>query len=97
MSDMARVRMLLQQAIDRTANEEVISLINEAISYSYRDYVKKKAPCESKKITRHIANMILDDYRKNSNQSCMTLASRYKVNAGRISELLSGKHEYSEV
>ena len=97
MSDMARVRMLLQQAMDRTANEEVISLIEEAISYSYRDYVKKKAPCESQKITRHIANMILDDYRKNSNQSCMTLASRYKVNAGRISELLSGKHEYSEV
>lgn len=97
MSDMARVRMLLKEAIDRTVNEEVISLIEEAISYSYRDYVKKKAPCESKKITRHIANMILDDYRKNSNQSCMTLASRYKVNAGRISELLSGKHEYSEV
>ena len=97
MSDIPRVRMLLKEAIDRCANEDVISLIEEAISYSYRDYVKRKAPCESQKITRHIANMILDDYRKNSNQSCMTLASRYKVNAGRISELLSGKHEYSEV
>lgn len=97
MSDMARVRDLLKQAIDSTANEEVISLIQEAISYSYRDYVKKKAPCESQRITRHIANMILDDYAKNPNQSCMTLAKRYKVNSGRISELLSGKHEYSEV
>ena len=97
MSDMARVRALLNEAKEHTANELVISLIDEAIGFSYRHYVKKKAPCESQRITRHIANMIMDDYRKNPNQSCMTLAKRYKVNAGRISELLSGKHEYSEV
>ena len=96
MSDMARVRALLNEAKENTANQVVISLIDEAISHSFREYVKKRSPCESQPITRHIANMILNDYRHNQNQSCMTLAKRYRVNAGRISELLSGKHEYSE-
>jgi len=97
MSDMARVRWLLAEAKKLTANDAVIALIDEAISHSYRDYVKKRAPCDSQRITRQIANMILNDYRNQPNQSCMALAKKYRVNHGRISELLSGKHEYSQV
>ena len=95
MSNMNLVRELLVEAKKRTRNQEVVDLIDRAIANSYRDYVKPRAPCESIPITRHIANMILNDYHSNDKQSCMTLAKRYEVNAGRVSELISGKHEYS--
>ena len=95
MSNMFLVRELLIEAKKRTANQEVIDLIDQAIANSYREYVKKRAPCESQRITRHLANQILNDYYTNEKQSCMTLAKKWKVNAGRVSELISGKHVYS--
>jgi len=91
------VRELLVEAKKRTANQEVIDLIDQAIANSYREYVKKRVPCGTQRITRHLANQILNDYYTNERQSCLTLANKWKVNAGRVSELISGKHEYSGV
>jgi len=96
-SNMFLVRELLVEAKKRTANQEVIDLIDQAIANSYREYVKKRVPCETQRITRHLANQILNDYYTNERQSCLTLANKWKVNAGRVSELISGKHEYSGV
>lgn len=95
MSDMAKVRMLLEEAKNLTANEKVIAKIDEAISHSWREYVKPRAPLESQKIDERLAKLILEDYKKNPRISCRKLATRYNVNAGRVSELVSGKHELS--
>ena len=95
MSDMNLVRQLLEKAKEHTASEKCLDLIDQAIANSYREYIKKRAPCESQKITRVLANIILNDYWNNQNQSCMTLATKHKVNVGRVSELVSGRHEHS--
>lgn len=97
MSDMKLVRELLRKAKREHNRGEMLRLIDQAIANSFRDYVKKRVPCESRAITRYLAGLILADYKNNKNQSCQALANKYNVNPGRVSELISGKHEYSEV
>ena len=95
MSDILLVRLLLEEAKAHTASPKCLDLIDRAIANSYRKYIKQRVPCESQKMTRVLANIILNDYWDNQNQSCMTLARKHMVNPGRISELISGRHEYS--
>ena len=97
MSDMKLVRDLLHQAKREHNRAEMLRLIDQAIENSYRDYVKKRVPCQSQPITRELAAQIMNDYRGNNNQSCQALANKHNVNPGRVSELISGKHEYSSL
>ena len=93
MSDMNKVRNILNYAKTRSDNQEVNDLIDEAISHSFREYVKKKEPVESRELTmRDIAN-ILAMYRKHPETSIQKMAETFDVNPGRISEGISGKHK----
>ena len=93
MSDMNKVRNILNYAKTRSDNQEVNDLIDQAISHSFREYVKKKAPVESRELTlRDIAN-ILAMYRKHPETSIQKMAETFDVNPGRISEVISGKHK----
>ena len=93
MSDMNKVRNILNYAKTRSDNQEVNDLIDQAISHSFREYVKPRAPVESRELTlRDIAN-ILAMYRKHPETSIQKMAETFDVNPGRISEVISGKHK----
>jgi len=93
MSDMNKVRNILNYAKTRSDNKEVNYLIDQAISHSFREYVKPRAPVESRELTlRDIAN-ILAMYRKHPETSIQKMAETFDVNPGRISEVISGKHK----
>ena len=93
MSDMEKVRNILNYAKTRSDNQEVNDLIDQAISHSFREYVKPRAPVESRELTlRDIAN-ILAMYRKHPETSIQKMAETFDVNPGRISEVISGKHK----
>lgn len=93
MSDMNKVRNILNYAKTRSDNKEVNGLIDQAISLSFREYVKKKAPVESRELTRADIMNILDFYEQNPETSIQTMAWQFEVNPGRISEVISGKHK----
>jgi hypothetical protein len=90
---MNKVRNILNYAKTRSDNKEVNYLIDQAISHSFREYVKPRAPVESRELTlRDIAN-ILAMYRKHPETSIQKMAETFDVNPGRISEVISGKHK----
>lgn len=93
MSDMNLVRTLLMQAKELTKNPEVADLIDQAISHSFREYVKERAPVESRALTRADIKAVLEFYRRRPETSIQAMAQRFNVNPGRISEIISGKHK----
>jgi hypothetical protein len=93
MSDMEKVRNILNYAKTRSDNQEVNDLIDEAISHSFREYVKERAPVESRELTRADIMNILDFYRQHPETSIQKMAETFDVNPGRISEVISGKHK----
>jgi hypothetical protein len=93
MSDMNKVRTLLSDAKELSNNQEVKDLIDQAISHSFREYVKERAPVESRELTRADIMNILDFYRQHPETSIQTMAWQFEVNPGRISEIISGKHK----
>ena len=93
MSDMNTVRTLLADAKDLSNNQGVKDLIDQAISLSFRDYVKKKAPVESRELTLDDITNIRAMYRKHPETSIQKMGEIFDVNPGRISEVISGKHK----
>ena len=93
MSDMNKVRTLLSDAKELSNNQEVKDLIDQAISHSFREYVKERAPVESRELTLADISEILAMYRKHPETSIQKMAETFDVNPGRISEVISGKHK----
>lgn len=93
MSDMAKVRQLLETAKHVSDQPEVIDLIDQAIALSYRKYVKAKAPATSRALTQTDVDAILRVYKNNPLKPIQAIANEFRCNPGRVSEVITGKHK----
>lgn len=92
MSNILKVRDLLEEAKEASHQQEVIDLIDQAIANSFRDYRKIPAPARASPMTLQKAKQIIATYHENPQLSCVKIAAIYNTNPGRVSELIAGKH-----
>ena len=93
MSDMRKVRRLLAGAKELSKNDEVKNLIDQAIFHSFREYVKPRAPNESRNLSLRDVRRILSVHNDDPFRSIQSIADDFDVNPGRVSEIISGKHK----
>jgi len=82
MADIPKAREILNDTLQFNMSDEVRAGINEALQHMYRVFENGKAPNKSRKMTKELA----------ANMSQQEIANALRVNAGRVSEALSGKY-----
>ena len=92
MADVPAARELLQQALDFEIQDEARSLITDALDLMYRDYsLGRKAPKQSAPITEGVKRSIQIYAQTHPKMTQQDIATMFNVNAGRVSEILTGK------
>ena len=92
MADGPAARELLQQALEFEMQDEARSLITDALDLMYRDYsLGRKAPKQSAPITEGVKRSILIYAQSHPKMTQQDIATMFNVNAGRVSEILTGK------
>lgn len=79
------IREICRQQIKLTA---YLSTLNDELS---RRKATRKAPVRSKKVTVVLKLKIKNYAKENPSYSLQKIANKFKVNPGRVSEILSGK------
>lgn len=92
MADIPAARDLLQQALEFEMQDEARTLIADALDLMYRDYsLGRKAPKQSAPITEGVKRSILIYAQSHPKMTQQDIATMFNVNAGRVSEILTGK------
>lgn len=92
MADVPAARELLQQALEFEMQDEARTLITDALDLMYRDYsLGRKAPKQSAPITEGVRRSIQIYAQTHPKMSQQDIATMFNVNAGRVSEILTGK------
>lgn len=92
MADVPAARDLLQQALEFEMQDEARTLIADALDLMYRDYsLGRKAPKQSAPITEGVKRSILIYAQSHPKMTQQDIATMFNVNAGRVSEILTGK------
>ena len=92
MADVPAARELLQQALEFEMQDEARSLITDALDLMYRDYsLGRKAPKQSAPITEGVRRSIQIYANTHPQMTQQDIATMFNVNAGRVSEILTGK------
>ena len=92
MADVPAARELLQQALEFEMQDEARTLITDALDLMYRDYsLGRKAPKQSAPITEGVKRSIQIYASTHPQMTQQDIATMFNVNAGRVSEILTGK------
>ena len=93
MANIPKAREILAQALEYNMDSKVRVLIEEAMQEMYRDFIGRKAPTTSAKITPYLVRRIKAFAEDNPSASYKAIANHFNVNQGRVSEALSGKYD----
>ena len=92
MANIPKARELLQQALEFEMQDEARTLITDALDLMFRDYsLGRKAPKQSAPVTEGVKRSIEIYASTHPNMTQQDIASMFNVNAGRVSEILTGK------
>jgi hypothetical protein len=92
MADVPRAREILKEALEFEMQDEARTLINEALELMYRDYsLGRKAPTQSAPVTSEIRSLVRVYARTYPDMTQQQIATEFNLNAGRVSEILTGK------
>ena len=94
MANIPKAREYLVDALEYNMDHRVRIAIESALQEMYREYTKPKAPITSNKITASLGKTIIAYAKTHPTASCQQIGVKFNVNSGRVSELLSGKHDY---
>jgi hypothetical protein len=92
-SNVPKARELLQNALTYDMPDDVRAIVNEALGMMKRTYSKPKTRTESRRVTRAMAENVLRYYRNNPDQSCRAIGQVFRINQGRVSEIIARGHE----
>ena len=92
MADIPKAREILTDTLQFNMSDEVRAGINEALQHMYRVFENGKAPVKSRKMTKELAAKAIELHEMFPHMSQQEIANALRVNAGRISEALSGKY-----
>ena len=92
MADIPKAREILNDTLQFNMSDEVRAGINEALQNMYRVFENGKAPVKSRKMTKELAAKAIELHQMFPHMSQQEIANALKVNAGRVSEALSGKY-----
>lgn len=89
-SNIPEARMKLQQVLKECQiDEDARTLIEESISMTHREsYKRKKAEPTSSPMTSQLRKDVADYYQRNPEEPTQSIANRFNVNAGRVSEVI---------
>ncbi len=59
----------------------------------FRRSTKSRAPVKRRKVTARIRDRVKEDYYENPSDSCDEIGLRYKIDGGRVSEIINGQHD----
>ena len=93
MANIPRAREILTEALEYKMDSEVRTRIEAAMQEMYRVYENGKAPHQSRKMTPSLAKQVIALRNANPQMTQQDIAVYFKINAGRVSEALSGKYK----
>jgi len=93
MANIPRAREILTEALEYNMDSEVRVRIEQAMQEMYRDFIGRKAPVTSMKMTPYLVRRIKAYAGENPSASYKAIANHFNVNQGRVSEALSGKYD----
>jgi hypothetical protein len=91
MSDIPRAREILHDILEEDMSDAVRVRIMLALSLMTREKYTRKAPRSSRRVTPQLALSIKLFAENNPEMPLQDISNIYGVNAGRVSEILSGK------
>lgn len=92
MANIPKAREILAEALELNMDSEVRKRIEAAIQEMYRDYsLGRKAPKQSAPVTEGVKHSIKTYASRHPNMTQQDIATIFNVNAGRVSEILTGK------
>jgi len=92
MADIPKAREILNDTLQFNMSDEVRAGINETLQHMYRVFENGKAPNKSRKMTKELAAKAIELHDMFPHMSQQEIANALRVNAGRVSEALSGKY-----
>ena len=92
MADIPKAREILNDTLQFNMSDEVRAGINVALAHMYRVFENGKAPVKSRKMTKELAAKAIELHEMFPHMSQQEIANALRVNAGRVSEALSGKY-----
>ena len=89
-SQIPQARMKLQQVLKECQiDEDARTLIEESICMTHREsYKRKKAEPTSSPMTSKLRKDVADYYQQNPEEPTQSIANKFNVNAGRVSEVI---------
>lgn len=92
MANVPRAREILAEALEFNMDSEVRTRIEAAMQEMYRDYsLGRKAPHQSSPVTDDVKRMVRMYARTYPDITQQQIAQKFNINAGRVSEILTGK------
>ena len=87
-SQIPQARMKLQQVLKECQiDEDARTLIEESICMTHRKSYKRKKPTSSP-MTSKLRKDVADYYQQNLEEPTQSIANKFNVNAGRVSEVI---------
>lgn len=92
MANIPKAREILTEALEFNMDSKVRKRIEAAIQEMYRDYsLGRRAPKQSAAVTENVKHSIKTYASTHPNMTQQDIATIFNVNAGRVSEILTGK------
>ena len=92
MANIPKAREILLEALQYNMDSQVRTRIESALQHMYRVFENGKAPVKSRKMTKELAAKAIELHQMFPHMSQQEIANALRVNAGRVSEALSGKY-----
>ena len=93
MANIPKAREILNDTLQFNMSLEVRAGINEALSHMVRVFENGKAPNKSRQMTKQLAEKAKELHSMFPKMTQQEIANALNVNAGRVSEALSGKYD----
>jgi DNA-directed RNA polymerase specialized sigma subunit len=92
MANIPKAREILTEALEFNMDSEVRTRIEAAIQEMYRDYsLGRKAPNQSSAVTDDVKRLVRMYAKTFPDITQQQIAQKFNINAGRVSEILTGK------
>jgi len=92
MTDIPRARSILEEVLKLELDDHARDKVEEALSLMTRSYVKQRSRSEARPVTKQIAEDVLAYYKYNPEASCKQIGNIFRINQGRVSEIIAGKY-----
>jgi glycine cleavage system pyridoxal-binding protein P len=91
MSNIPFAREILKSALEVDDISDVRAYISSALKYMTREKYTRKAASTSNIVTQEVKTMVRYYAMENPDASMQSIGNMFRVNPGRVSEILAGK------